>query len=362
MYENLRAQGHEVSVIEPTISSHLLFTYARKAMFRMVGQRFHAERQHDIARELARSVRMQLERMPEAPDVILSSSSLPMAYLRTTIPMAFWTDATFASMLGFYEDFTELSAGTIRDGMELENLALARCDVAIYSSAWAARSAIADHRADPRKVHVVPFGPNLKKVPHGEAVHEAIAMRDRQVCKLVYIGYDWVRKQGDLVIQAQENLERKGIATELTIIGCDPDLKREHRRIRKLGLLDKDSEKDNALLLRTLSEAHFLVVPSKAECYGMVYAEASAYGLPSVAFDVGGVGTVVRNGKNGILLPPTAGAAVIAERIAALWSDSEAYQELAHFTRRDFDERINWSQCIEELSGILESSCTQNVL
>jgi glycosyltransferase involved in cell wall biosynthesis len=349
MLRGLREQGHDVVTIEPTVSRSSLYLHARKAMYRVVGQHFHAERQRSIAHELSRSVEAQLALLDSPPDLILSSSSLPMAYLRTDIPTAFWTDATFASMLGFYGEFSNLSSETIQSGMEVENQAIARCDHAIYSSEWAAKSAIADHRGDPRKVHVVPFGPNLDHAPSTTSVLNAITARDRRTCKLLFIGYDWERKQGDLVVQVHEHMEQMGIATELSIIGCTPKLEREHRRIRTIGLLDKDSSSDKELLLKTFSQSHFLVVPSQAECYGMVYAEASAYGIPSVACSVGGVPTVVHDGRNGLLFPPTVDAQRMAERIGAVWSDEMAYGTLARSARKDFEERLNWSRSIDRL-------------
>lgn len=352
MVRGLRGQGHEVAVIEPSVSRSTLYLHARKAMYKVMGQQFHAERHQSIAQELARSVEQQLAAMDHTPDLVLSSSSLPMAYLRTTIPTAFWTDATFASMLGFYQEFSNLSNETIRSGMEVEDLALARCDSAIYSSSWAANSAIMHHRGDPFKVHVVPFGPNLSSPPDQHVVALAIAQRSRQTCRLVYIGYDWERKQGDLVVRVQQQLEFAGIPTELTIIGCEPKLAKQHRRVSVLGLLDKNSPADSARLADALNNSHFLVVPSVAECYGMVYAEASAYGLPSIACDVGGASTVVANGRNGFLFPAEVDAGVIAQRIQSVWSNEPAYRALAHASRREFDDRLDWARCIEQLLGV----------
>lgn len=353
MVRGLREKGHEVDVIEPSVARSTLYLHARKAMYMVMGQQFHTERQQSIAQELARSVERQLAELSCAPDMILSSSSLPMAYLRTSIPTAFWTDATFASMLGFYDEFSKLSGETIRSGTEVENLALARCDSAVYSSSWAADSAVKDHRGDPAKVHVVPFGPNLARTPTAESVARSIARRSRRTCKLVYIGYDWERKQGDLVVRVQQNLEQRGIPTELVIIGCEPKLDRQHRRIMVLGQLSKRSAADHERLVETLSNAHFLVVPSKAECYGMVYAEASAYGLPSVACDVGGVSTVVSHGRNGLLFPVDVQAGTIADRIADTWSSEPTYRALAHSSRKEFEERLDWSRCIDELLLVL---------
>lgn len=350
MVHALRGAGHKVTVIEPRVSRTTFYLLARKAMYRMVGQHFHAERHRSVALELARSTEEQLAKLKERPDLVLGSSSLPMAYLRTPIPTAFWTDATFASMLGFYQEFSALSTETVRSGHEVENLALARCTLALYSSEWAARSAIKDHRADPRKVHVIPFGPNLSEIPSRPQVLRRIAGRDRSTCRLVFIGYDWERKQGALAMAVRTQLHRLGVPAELTVVGAEPGSPRESGSLNILGRLNKQDPKHRELLEEVLSSAHFLVVPSKAECYGMIYAEAAAFGVPSVALDVGGVGTVVHNGRNGLLFDPRTQAATIAERIADVWRNGDAYEALATSTRDDFEQRLDWPRCIELLA------------
>lgn len=360
MVRGLKELGHEVVVIQPTVSRSTLYLHARKAMYKVVGQEFHAERHQSIAKELALSTERQLESLKRTPDLILSSSTLPMAYLRTSIRTAFWTDATFSGMLGFYAEFSNLSSETISSGKEVEDLALARCDHAIFSSQWAADSAIAQHRADPAKTHVVPFGPNLEKAPALETVVESIGNRSRQVCKLVFIGYDWERKQGELVVRVQQHLENLGVPTELIIIGSEPKLERTHRRIHVLGTLKKNTPADHQRLNGILSSAHFLVVPSIAECYGMVYAEASAYGVPSVACDVGGVSSVVTPGRNGLLFPADVAAETMAQRIADVWSNAAMYRALAHSSRKEFDNKLNWCTAISSLVEMLGVTALAN--
>lgn len=44
---------------------------------------------------------------------------------------------------------------------------------------------------------------------------------------------------------------------------------------------------------------NFLLLPTIAECAGIVFAEASGYGIPSITYDTGGVGTYVIDGING---------------------------------------------------------------
>lgn len=353
MARALRNAGHELVAIEPSVTRSTLYLTARKAAYRVMGLHFHTERQHSIALELARSVERQLEELPWAPDLVLSSSSLPMAYLRTAARTAFWTDATFASMLGFYPEFSRLSRETIRSGMEVENLALARCDHAFYASEWAARSALADHRGDARKVHVVPFGPNLDHVLERTEVVRNIASRSRERLQLLYVGYDWDRKQGDLAMATRDALETLGIPTELIVVGREAKDLKDQYGLTVLGKLDKKDAHAMDQLTKALAEAHFLVVPSKAECYGMVYAEASAYGIPSVACNVGGVPTVVKDGVNGWLFDAAGPATTIAEKLARVWSDAERYQRMALSTRDHYDSHLDWSVCIAAMETML---------
>src|SRR5450759_1120953 len=94
------------------------------------------------------------------PDVVFSIWTNPIAYLRTDKPVVFCGDATLAGLIEQYPGYRDLCAETIRDGNRAEQLALARCRLAIYSSDWAASTAIQHYAVDPGKVKVVPFGAN----------------------------------------------------------------------------------------------------------------------------------------------------------------------------------------------------------
>src|SRR3979490_2016135 len=75
-------------------------------------------------------------------DCVFSIGSMEIAYLKTKVPKIFYTDATFASMINYYDGFSNLSPEVIRQGHKIEKQALENCSLAIYSSSWAARSAI----------------------------------------------------------------------------------------------------------------------------------------------------------------------------------------------------------------------------
>lgn len=84
-------------------------------------------------------------------------------------------------MVDFYPNYTNLSASTIVNGNKLEQLALDRCSLAVYSSEWAAESAIRNYNVHPDKVKVIPFGANLECSRSYSDIQNIIRNRPRSV-------------------------------------------------------------------------------------------------------------------------------------------------------------------------------------
>jgi hypothetical protein len=89
-------------------------------------------------------------------------------------------------MVDFYPDFTNLCTETIRHGNEMEQSALSRCRLAIYSSEWAANSAIQHYNVNPTKVRVVPFGANIECDRRIEDIARIASSKTFNVIKLLF--------------------------------------------------------------------------------------------------------------------------------------------------------------------------------
>jgi glycosyltransferase involved in cell wall biosynthesis len=102
--------------------------------------------------------------------------------------------------------------------------------------------------------------------------------------------------KGDEEIKLKEQVERAGLADKVRFLGWRSDVD------EIMGCFD------------------IFVLPSLNEGMGRVLVEAMAAGLPIVASSVGGIPDLVKDGKNGLLVPP-ADASSLEKAICALLKD-----------------------------------------
>jgi glycosyltransferase involved in cell wall biosynthesis len=282
--------------------------------------------------------------IPGDVDAVVAVTSMIAASLDgLRAPVVSWDDASPAALVDYYPEFERLSARTTRDVMAMGRRAAQNVRLAMYASEWAASSARSAFGLPLDRVAVVPFGANLETLPSGEEVQRAIAARSRTRCRLLWVGVDWERKRGDLVIEIAQRIEAHGIPVELTVVGCRPPGDRELPEwVHVEGFVSKRTAVGAARLAELYARSHFLVMPSNAEAFGLVYAEAAAFGVPSVATRTGGVPTVVVDGETGILDDPGAGAESYAGRILALMKDRPRYEAMARAAVSRSATILNW--------------------
>jgi len=303
----------------------------------------------------------------QAFDVIVApAGTIETALLETNIPIVLVEDSTFDLLFDYYPTSSGLLARSIYEMNTLQALALKKASAVLYSSTWAARSAIEDYGADPAKVHVVPFGANLDESPPREV---ALARKPSERCRLLFLAAGWARKGGDIAFETLLKLEELGIAAELIVCGCTPPKAFVHERMTVIPFLDKNDQRQRRELEQLFMVSDFLLVPTRADCTPMVFCEANAFGLPVITTNTGGVPEVIRDGENGFLLPYDAGGAAYAAVIAGLYRDEQRYVELARASRVAFENRLNWDawgvavkRILAELPAVTSSTLHNSLL
>jgi len=142
----------------------------------------------------------------------------------------------------------------------------------------------------------------------------------------------------------------------LTVCGVTPPATETHPRMKVVPYLDKNVPGDRKQFERILSESHLLLLPTRTECYGVVFCEANAYGLPVFATRVGGVPPIVEDGSNGYLLPLEAGGGDFAKRIATVGLNPETYHSLNQGARDRYEKVLNWEAWAQSVRKAIRDS------
>lgn len=303
-----------------------------------------------VARDNARIIRKLIRR--EEPDILFApAGSALVACLETELPILYSSDATAQLMFEYYPEFSKISTRSIRQADELERRSIARADALIYPTNWAAQSAIEHYQADPKKVHVIPFGANFQNVPDRE---RALTPRPGPALKLLFVGVNWDRKGGTIAVAALRELLAKGMNAELTVVGCIPPETVDRDQITIIPFLDKNDSAQAKKLSSLYLKSDFLILPTRNECYGIAFCEAAAHGVPSIATATGGVPDVIRDGVTGFVLPAEAGGKEYADRIITTIADKEHLATLRKNARDDYEKRLNWEVWASRMKPIVD--------
>jgi glycogen(starch) synthase len=148
---------------------------------------------------------------------------------------------------------------------------------------------------------------------------------------------------------------------ELEIVGDGPD---EHvlrelagrlgvaREILFQGALDRES------VARRYRAADLFTLPSSAEAFGNVFAEALASGLPVIGSDVGGIPELIEHGVNGFLVTP-GNPQTLAHAIQYLADDPELRMAMSLRNRAKAEATLNWTQVTARYVSVYEGITKQ---
>lgn len=146
----------------------------------------------------------------------------------------------------------------------------------------------------PEQIDVLPPGlPWLGGGRHG-------LPQEARELTFLFVGGNFERKNGDLVLSAFRKLRSTNPRCRLIMVGRP----RNERQILDPGVEHHLFLPREELLRAVFPRADVLVLPSKAEGFGLVLLEAMSFGLPVVAVRSWAMPEIVREGINGLLVEP----------------------------------------------------------
>lgn len=216
----------------------------------------------------------------------------------------------------------------------------------IATSDWMRRGLLTEGVADER-IHVLDLGATSVP-PLDDRLRAAIDARlTSERSRLLFVGRDFARKGGDLVVSAFERVRSRHPHVTLTIVGparwpLDGPVP---EGVEFLGALGYDE-------VSVLYGTHDLfVMPSRFEAFGIVFVEAQSAGLPCIARDRCAMPELVVDGVSGSL-QTSEDPDELAGRIEATLADDELYRRCAANVDA-VRQRFSWSVAAERIERLL---------
>ena len=184
-------------------------------------------------------------------------------------------------------------------------------------SRWLSEFLIRECGLPREKVHAVGGGINVDAA--------GIRPGSKEGRRILFVGRNFVRKGGPLVVQAFTILRKKYLwSAELYLAGAKESDIRDALRERQIRVEEVDWQKIHLLgdlgsekLTDYYNLCDVFCMPSYFEAYGLVFAEALTYGLPCIGRDKFAMSEFIEDGCTGRLIPGGSGTAegMVSERV-----------------------------------------------
>jgi glycosyltransferase involved in cell wall biosynthesis len=179
---------------------------------------------------------------------------------------------------------------------------------------------------------------NVRAIPYGVSVPDEVVAED-EPASILYVGRLSPEKNIDVIAEATEGLPR--------IVAGDGPLR--HLLPDTIGFVGPDE------VSKLYGRAAVVVVVSSAEGLPNVVLEAMAHGKTVIATPVGGIPTVIEDGKTGLLVPVRDAAALRAAIERAI-GDRELRTKLGAAARKRVDGYCSWDRVTDATLSVYASA------
>lgn len=202
------------------------------------------------------------------------------------------------------------------------------------------------------KVHAVGGGINVDAA--------GIRSGQKEGRRILFVGRNFIRKGGPLVVQAFRILKKKYLPeAELYLAGASAEGIRT--ALRNLGIPAEEKDMCGIHLLgdlraEELTEYYNLCdvfcMPSYFEAYGLVFAEALVYGLPCIGRDKFAMREIIEDGSTGRLFSGEDPRELAEEMWEVLQSPN--YREEVEARKGRYLEEYSWDRVAERICSVME--------
>lgn len=174
----------------------------------------------------------------------------------------------------------------------------------------------------------------------------------KQGKRFLFVGKDWNRKNGTLVVEAFQKLSAQypDFSPELYIAGPTdkPECIPETDNIIFLGRLTHEE------LIQYYNLCDYFVMPSIFEAYGLVFVEALCFGLPCIGNDICAMPEFIQEGQNGLLIYQNS-ADELAKAMKQMLEEGPSMARYLEENRNVYIQKYSWNSVANRIIQVLHT-------
>lgn len=192
----------------------------------------------------------------------------------------------------------------------------------IYTFSNWAREIYIEHGVQRNKVDVIYPGFDVPALPKRKTEHETI--------NFLFIGREFARKGGPLLVEAFERLRENQKNVSLTIVTREKERVKPTAGVTVLPFMNRAK-----LYEEVYSAADVFVMPTEAEGWGFTNAEAMSFALPVISTRISAIPEIVEHGVTGLLIEP-GDCGALADAMSRLAESGDLREEMGRRGRERF--------------------------
>ncbi len=253
--------------------------------------------------------------------------------------LASYHDGNLATRLKSPYGYPGINKSHIKRAFNYEKKLYAKMNFIFPMSKWLASAFINDFDVNADKVFPVGAGINL---PYVKTVEE----RDEDNPVILFVGKDFDRKGGRVLLDAFSRVRKYYKKAELVIVGTM--LENMPEGVRCEGFISKHTSEGVEKLLNLYARASIFVLPSLYEPFGISFAEAMAHRLPCIGTNNCAMPEIIDNGITGRIVE-TGESEALSTAIIELLADPALRKEMGDRGYEKYYENYRWEVVVDKM-------------
>jgi len=278
-------------------------------------------------------------------DVLLQVGAWYKLWNRVDRPVVSYHDGNLAARIASPLGVPKVSARRLNRALAFERDVYSGHAAIFTMSNWLADSFAKDFGVPRNKVHAVYAGINMPEpVAKSPGSYSAPSV--------VFVGKDFPRKGGEVLLAAFAKVRREIKDATLTLVG--PQLDNLPVGVTCAGFISKSPPEGIAKLSEIFRSASLFVLPSLYEPFGIAFCEAMAHGLPCIGTNICAMPEIIDHNNTGLVVPPRDADALTGAMVTLL-KDEKAREQLGAAGRKRYESLFTWNKVASRIVSTLNS-------